>query len=155
MKSFMPICIDVSEARIVMIGGGNVALQKLRSIIKYAGNVHVFAKNILPEIKDMPVHCAECDYDDSLLGDALLVYACTNDPELNRRVCEHGKTIGALVSGTGVEHPRDFISPAVFRHEEMTVAVSSNGQSIKESVKWRDAIRRFILDESGVSGEKK
>ena len=107
----------------------------------------MFAKNILPEIKSLPVHYAECDYEESQLNGALLVYACTNDPELNRRVCEYGKAVGALVCTAGVEHPRDFISPAVFRHEDMTVAVSSNGLNIKESVKWRDATRRFILDE--------
>ena len=147
MKSFMPVCIDVSDARIVMIGGGNVALQKLRSIVLYAGNVHVFAKNILPEIKSLPVHCKECDYDGSLLSGALLVYAYTDDPRLNRLVCDHGKTIGALVCAAGVDHPRDFISPAVFRHEDMTIAVSSNGRCIKKSVEWRDDIRGFILGE--------
>ena len=50
-RFYMPICLDVSEAGVVMIGGGNVALKKLRSIVQYAGNVYVFAKNILPEIK--------------------------------------------------------------------------------------------------------
>ena len=147
MKSYMPICIDVSEAKIVMIGGGNVALQKLRSIVQYAENVHVYAKNILPEIKSLPVHCTECGYTKSLLNGALFVYACTDDMDLNRSICEHGKNIGALVSAAGVKHPRDFISPAVFRHEGMTVTVSSNGQKIKESVKWRDSIRRFIIGE--------
>ena len=146
MKSFMPICIDVSEIRIVMIGGGAVALQKLHTLVQYAGNVSVYAKSILPEIKAMPLHCEECDYDATLISGAQLVYACTDDPELNRRICEHGKKVGALVSATGGVGPRDFISPAVFRHDDMSVAVSSNGHHIKESVQWRDAIRKFILE---------
>lgn len=146
MKSFMPICIDVSEIRIVMIGGGAVALQKLSILVQYAGNVHVYAKSILPEIKAMPIHCTECDYDDTLISGARLVYACTDDPELNRRIGEYGKKMGALVSATGGSGPRDFISPAVFRHEDMSVAVSSNGHHIKESVQWRNAIRKFILE---------
>ena len=128
-----------------MIGGGNVALQKLRSIVQYAGNVHVFANSILPKIKSLPVHCVECDYDGSLLTGALLVYACTDDLHLNRLVCEHGKNIGAF-SAAGVDYPRDFISPAMFRQEDMTIAVSSNGRCIKKSVEWRDAIRQFISD---------
>ena len=146
MKSFMPVCIDVYEIRIVMIGGGTVALQKLRTLVQYAGNIHVYAKSILPEIKAMSVHCTECDYDDALISGARLVYACTDDPELNRRIGEYGKKVGALVSASGGTGPRDFISPAVFRHEDMSVAVSSNGHHIKESVQWRDAIRKFILE---------
>ena len=129
----MPICVDVSETRIVVIGGGTVALQKLRSITQYAENVHVYAKNILPEIKELPVHCVECAYDESQLHGAGLVYACTDDPELNLLVYEHGKKAGALDSATGTGNPRDFISSAIFRHEDMTVAVSSNGQYKKIS----------------------
>ena len=41
MSSFMPICIDVSETRIVVIGGGNVALQKLRSIVQHERVRHI------------------------------------------------------------------------------------------------------------------
>ena len=142
----MPICIDVSETRIVVIGGGDVALQKLRSIIQYAANIHVYAKNILPGIKALPVHCVECAYEESQLHGAGLVYACTDDPELNRSIYEDGKKAGALVNATGTGSPRDFISPAIFRHEEMTVAVSSNGRHIKKSVHWRDAVGHFIRE---------
>jgi precorrin-2 dehydrogenase/sirohydrochlorin ferrochelatase len=153
--SFMPICIDVSETRIVVIGGGNVALQKLRSIIKYAANVHVYAKNILSEIKALPVHCVECAYEESQLHGAGIVYACTNDPELNHRVYDDGKKAGALVSAAGTGNSRDFISPAIFRHEDMTVAINSNGRHIKKSVHWRDAVGHFIRDTliSGKTGK--
>ena len=142
---YMPICIDVSETRIVVIGGGSAALQKLRSIIQYASNVHVYAKNILPEIKDLPVYCAECAYEESQLRGSGLVYAYTDNPELNRRIYEDGKKAGALVSAAGTDQ-RDFISPAIFRYEDMTVAVSSNGRHIKKSVQWRDAVGQFIRD---------
>jgi precorrin-2 dehydrogenase/sirohydrochlorin ferrochelatase len=146
MKSFMPVCIDVSKALIVIIGGGKVALQKLRTIVQYSNNIHVFAEEILPEIKSLPIHCTECAYDDAVLQGAALVYACTNDSDLNLHICEYGRTIGALVSSASYSNNGDFLSPAIYRYEDMSVAVSSNGRHIKQSIQWRNAIKAFILD---------
>ena len=147
MKSFMPVCIDVSKARIVIIGGGKVTLRKLHTIVQYAHSIHIYAKDILPEIKLLPVTCTEGFYDSASLADAILVYACTNDPDLNRRICEDGRKIGALVSSASESDDCDFLSPAIFQHKDMSVAISSNGQQIRKSIEWRNAIRAFILDD--------
>jgi precorrin-2 dehydrogenase/sirohydrochlorin ferrochelatase len=147
MKSFMPLCIDVSQGRIVVIGGGIVALQKLRTIITYARNVFVYAKDILPDIISLPVTCTKAMYDSNQISEALLVYACTDDRGLNRRISEDGRRIGTLVNTADDQDNCDIISPAIFRHEEMSVAVSSNGHCPKRSVNWRNAIREFALND--------
>jgi precorrin-2 dehydrogenase / sirohydrochlorin ferrochelatase len=146
MKSFMPLCIDVSQARIVIIGGGKVALQKLRHITAYASNISVYAKEILPEIKAQSLNCMETAYDPAVLYGARLVYACTNDPELNRRICNDGGRAGALINVADDPENCDFVSPAIFRHEDMSVAISSNGRHVKKSMQWRNAIQKFILN---------
>ncbi|NLT33442.1 MAG: bifunctional precorrin-2 dehydrogenase/sirohydrochlorin ferrochelatase [Acidobacteria bacterium] len=147
MKSFMPVSIEVSKARIVIIGGGKVAHRKLRTIVQYANDIHVYAPEILPEIKLLPVSWTECPYSDDLLTEASLVYACTNDSDLNRRICQNGKNMGALVSSASDSGDCDFLSPAIFQHENMSVAVSSNGRQVRNSIIWRDAIRAFILED--------
>jgi siroheme synthase-like protein len=140
MRSFMPVSIEVSKARIVIIGGGKVALRKLRTIVQYAHDIHVYAIEILPEIKLLPVACTECSYSDDLLQGALLVYACTNDSDLNRRICKNGKDMGALVSSASDSNNCDFLSPAIFKHEDMSVAASSNGRQIIKSEQAADSI---------------
>jgi len=146
MKSFMPICIDVSQARIVMIGGGKVALQKLRSITSYTRNVHVYARKISPEIKALGVRCEECEYGPGLVAGALMVYGCTDDRDLNRRIGRDGRKAGAIVCVADDPSDCDFVSPAIFRSGEMSVAVGSNGTNAKKAVMWRDEIRCFLAE---------
>jgi precorrin-2 dehydrogenase / sirohydrochlorin ferrochelatase len=146
MKSFMPLCVDVSYARIVIIGGGKVALQKLKYITVYAENIDLYAKEILPEIRALSLNCVEAKYDPSMLRNARLVYACTDDSELNWRICEDGRQMGALINVADDPQNCDFVSPAIFRHQDMSVAISSNGRHVKKSVQWRDAIRKYILE---------
>jgi len=146
MKSFMPLCIDVSKARIVIIGGGNVALQKLRHITAYAANVVVNAKEILPDIKALPVTCIEGSYDAAALQGARLVYACTDDPALNQRIRTDARQAGALVNIADDPENCDFVSPAIFQHEDMSVAISSNGRHVKKSVHWRNLIQKYVLE---------
>jgi precorrin-2 dehydrogenase / sirohydrochlorin ferrochelatase len=146
MKVFLPISVDVSQSRIVMIGGGHVALQKLRRLTLYTENISVCAKEILPDIEALPISCIESVYDPSLLAGARLVYACTDDRELNRQICEDGRKAGALVNAADDPDNCDFVSPAIFRHEEMSVAVSSNGRDVNKSVRWRNQIGKYILE---------
>lgn len=146
MKSFMPLCIDVAQARIVMIGGGNVAFQKLRRIAGYAGNIFVYASAVLPEIKALPLTYIEGAYEPGVLVGARLVYACTDDRALNRRIGDDARRAGALVNVADDPETCDFVSPAIFKCEDMSVAISSNGRHVKKSVKWRDAIQKYVLD---------
>jgi len=147
MKSFLPICIDVSYGKIVIIGGGKVALQKLKTILKYSNNVFLYAKEIIPDILILPVICTKEEYNLNQITDALLVYACTNDPKLNLRICEDARRNGSLVNIADDSENSDFISPAIFFHKGMSIAVSSNGLYVKKSIKWRNAIKEFILND--------
>jgi precorrin-2 dehydrogenase / sirohydrochlorin ferrochelatase len=146
MKVFLPISVDVSHARIVMIGGGAVALQKLHRLTLYTENIFVYAKEILPDIKALPICCVESIYEPTFLQGARLVYACTDDRELNRKICEEGRKVGALVNAADDPDNCDFVSPAIFRHEEMSIAVSSNGRDVNKSVRWRNQIGKYILE---------
>ena len=138
--AFLPICINVAEIKIVMIGGGNVALQKLTTLCLFAKNISVYALDVLPTIKDLPLTFIECEYTKKLLAGAKIVYACTNNRELNRSIGIDAHSFGALVNVADDPDNCDFISPALFNRDEMSVAVSSNGKKAKQSVLWRDAI---------------
>ncbi len=73
-----------------------------------------------------------------------LVYACTNNIEVNRRIKADAEICKILVNVVDNRELSDFISPAVFKQDEMTVAISSNGQNVKKSVEWRDKIKAIL-----------
>jgi uroporphyrin-III C-methyltransferase/precorrin-2 dehydrogenase/sirohydrochlorin ferrochelatase len=121
-----------------------VAAQKLKTLLLYARRVTVCAREISPEIKQLPVHCLELPYDSAFLSGADLVYACTDDRAVNRRIGEDARRAGLWVNVADDPAECDFTSPAVFKAGEMSVAVSSNAKAPRRSVEWRDLIAKAL-----------
>jgi siroheme synthase-like protein len=145
--NFLPIGLEVRGRRILVVGGGKVALQKLATLVPYAADILVAAPHILEAIRHLPVKCLERTFGEDLLEGVFLVYACTDDRGINRKVGEAARERGIPANVADDPQACDFISPAVYREGNMSVAVSSNGMDARRSVAWRDAIRR--LAESG------
>lgn len=73
-----------------------------------------------------------------------MVYACTNDRTINediRRDCEERNI---LVNVADRPKSGDFVSPAIHKKDDITVAVGSNGNSPARSVKIRNLIKNHI-----------
>lgn len=52
VQRFMPISIDVADKKVLLIGGGKVALHKIDSLKNYANNIVVIAKEVDEKIKE-------------------------------------------------------------------------------------------------------
>lgn len=143
---YLPINIKIENKKIVIVGGGKVAAHKLMTIVKFidAKQIVVCAESILTEVRELGVVCIEQEYSKTLLKDAFLVYACTNDVQVNQQVCLDARELGALINVADNSSLSDFISPAVYKDEHMSVAVSSQGKEVKKSVNWRNKIASFI-----------
>ncbi len=84
-------------------------------------------------------------YDPHDIDGAFLVYVCTEDHDLNRRVKADAERRGILCSVCDNPALCDFISPAIYQHDGMMVAVTSNARDVKRSIRVRDEIK-----ESGI-----
>jgi precorrin-2 dehydrogenase/sirohydrochlorin ferrochelatase len=140
---FLPISLRVSGISIVVIGGGKVAAQKLRVLTRSTARIHVFAKTVCDQIRDMNCTWEERPYDVSLLDGTFLVYACTNDRSINRRIADDARGMGILVNVADDPEACDFVSPAIWFKEPMSVAVSSDATDARRSVAWRNAIQKW------------
>ncbi len=141
---FLPICLNIAKGPITVIGGGRVAKQKLATLIQYTMNIRVAAKNILPEIRSMDLECLEQEYASEHLSGAMLVFACTNDSAVNHRIATDARARRIPVCVADDPAFCDFVSPAIYKREEMSVAVSSNAKDVRASVAWRNRIREIF-----------
>jgi precorrin-2 dehydrogenase/sirohydrochlorin ferrochelatase len=78
------------------------------------------------------------------LENASLVYACTNDPDINQQIRIDARLRHILVNVADNPVSGDFISPALCRHKELTVAVSSNGLDVNKAIYWRNRIKTLL-----------
>ncbi len=143
-KNFLPIAIDISEEKILIVGGDRSALKKLEILQRYGAEVEVLAKKICTEIRQKGIVFYETEYHPKFLKDYLLVYSCTNNEVLDRKISEDGKAAGVLVNIHDKPAMCRFISPAIFRENNISIAVSSNGEDVYESIRIRNYIEKHL-----------
>ena len=127
-RNFLPISIDISSIKILIIGGGQSALKKIRILQRSGANVEVVAENIIDEVYETGVTCFRKCYERSDLNSYLMLYSCTNNETLDRQIAEDGKSAGVLVNIHDNPALCQFVSPAIYRDGNISVAVSSNAE---------------------------
>ncbi len=143
-RNFFPISIDLSTERILLIGGGRTALKKLRILQRFDVTVEVLALEICDEIRNCGIRFRQKAYEKSDLNGYLMVYSCSNNPELDRQIAADARMTGVLVNIHDNPELCQFVSPAVWKKDNMTVAVSSNAENVNESIRMRNAIQNFF-----------
>lgn len=130
---YYPIMLNIQGKRCVVIGGGNVALRKVRMLLDCGANVTVVSPK--PHLgmaklsEKKAIHLIHRNYKVGDLMDATIAVASTDVREINRTVAHEAKKLGILVNV--VDDPRlsSFIPPSFFRRGNLTIAVSSAGTS--------------------------
>ncbi len=152
--NFLPVNLNLEGRKILIVGGGRIAAQKLETICQYTQDVELCGIDISPEVRRYPITILERPYGEDLLEGKGLVYACTSDRNVNRRIGADARRHGLLVNVADDPNECDFTSPAIFRQAYMSVAVSSNAQDVRRAISWRNKIKRFIesLPESWTPG---
>ncbi|TCD48241.1 bifunctional precorrin-2 dehydrogenase/sirohydrochlorin ferrochelatase [Chlorobium sp. N1] len=146
MSTFLPLCVRIDGRPILFVGGGALAMHKLQAVLRFDADVTVLAPGVDDEVRRSGARLLLKAYEPSDLEGFFLVYACSEDGELNRRVLADAEARGVLCNIVDNREDSSFISPALFRHDAMTVAVSSDGRNARRSVEWRNAIREFLLE---------
>ena len=141
---FLPISLNIQERRVLIVGGGRLAAQKLETLCQYTHAVDLCGIQISPEVRRYPITILERPYGEDLLEGKGLVYACTDDPILNRRIGADCRRKGLLVNVSDDPEACDFTSPAIYKKEYMSVAVSSNARDVRRTIAWRNKIKKFI-----------
>ena len=121
--------------QVLIVGGGNVGLEKLTFLLKSSPNakVTVVAKWFLPELKalasNFQVILIEAAYKKSQLSKKQIVIAATDDLSVNLQVYNDCKTENILVNLA--DNPRycDFYMGGIVTKGNVKIAISTNGKS--------------------------
>ena len=130
MKHF-PIFLAVEGRRIVLSGGGEAALAKLRLLLKTEGRITVFAPTPASDIEDwategrLTLHRRAMAPGDTLC--AALFYAADEDAAEDARTASIARADGALVNIVDNLADSQFITPAIVDRDPVTVAIGTEG----------------------------
>jgi siroheme synthase-like protein len=136
-----PLLLDVSDRQIVIVGGGEVAVRKARGLLDAgAKKIRVVSPQVSEQMPPNVQRVIE-RYRREHLDDAELVFASTDDPQVNDAVARDAKAMNVLVCRADPDENNsgDFATPAVIRKGAVLVTVSTAG-SPALAAKLRDRI---------------
>ena len=144
---FLPVSINITDKKILIIGGGKVGFHKATILNRFTDEATVIAPEFHAGFESLPFTQIKKRYEQSDLAGAFLVYVCTENEELNARIKAESEKLGILTSVCDNPMLCDFVSPAIHKDGNVTIAVSSNAQDVYRSIDIRDQIRKLAEEE--------
>ncbi|EKE04026.1 MAG: siroheme synthase [uncultured bacterium] len=133
MARYYPIMINIADKKCIIVGGGNVASRKVKSLLEYGAKITVISNNLCSELEKLNNHGRiewfARNYEAGDLGEASLVFAATNDSDVNRQVYQEARKKGIPVNIADMPELCDFIVPSKIEQGDLTIAISTNGNS--------------------------
>jgi siroheme synthase-like protein len=130
---FYIACLRLSGRRCVVIGGGDVGLEKVEGLLACDGEVTLVAPEAHPELVQLAlegsIRWEQREYRSTDLHGALIAIAATDDSEVNIRVFDDAEARAMLVNVVDVPPLCNFILPAIVRTGPLAVAISTAGAS--------------------------
>ena len=140
-----PVMINIREKKVVVVGGGKVAARKIKTLLAEQAAVTVVSPTLHADIPQAEIQWLARPYQTGDLEGAKLVFACTDQAEVNRQIMEDAAP-SQLVNNTGDKTFSDFYNVAIARKKDVSVMISTNGLSPSCSKEIRKKIEA-ILDQ--------
>ena len=153
MNDLYPIFIKPENIRILIVGGGFVALEKLTFLFKSSPQAIVtlvspmVRDETMAFIADKEVTIINEKYTSVFLQGHQLVIATTDDQEVNVKVSKDAQKEGILVNIADTPHLCDFYMGSIVTKGHLKIAISTKGKSPTLAKRMREWLEFIIPDE--------
>jgi len=151
--SLLPIFIKLDGRRCLLVGAGNVALEKIGSLLKTGLRLRVIAPEAKDEVRQLAdegkLEFIERAFELSDLAGNYLVIAATDVPEVNSAVYRGAVEHGILCNSVDDIPNCDFFFGSVVSRGELQIAISTAGESPAVAQRLRHEIDAQLPEDLG------
>jgi siroheme synthase-like protein len=126
-------CLRLSGRRCVVVGGGEIGLEKVEGLLACGGDVTLIAPEAGGELRTLAeegsIEWLRRPYEPGDLEGTFIVIAATSDTDVNIGIYEDAERRAMLVNVVDVPPLCNFILPAIVRQGSMAIAISTQGAS--------------------------
>jgi uroporphyrin-III C-methyltransferase/precorrin-2 dehydrogenase/sirohydrochlorin ferrochelatase len=141
---YFPIFLKLAGERVLVVGGGEIALRKIRLLQRAQARVEVVARALHPELAAAGLVARAAEFDAAQLDGCRLAIAATDDGGLNARVAAAAQSRGVPVNVVDDAERSSWIMPAVVDRAPVLVAVASGGGAPVLARRLREQIEGLI-----------
>src|SRR3712207_3076081 len=147
---FYIACLRLKGRRCLVVGGGEIGLEKVEGLLACGGDVTLVAPTAVPELERLAsegsIEWERRDYAGPQdLEKVFIVIACTDDTDVNIGIYNDAEERAMLVNIVDVPPLCNFILPAIVRTGPLAIAISTAGASPALAKR----IKRQIANEYG------
>lgn len=148
---YYPVFMELAGRRVLMVGGGNVAVTKITGLLNAAAEVTVVSPELHPRLQELlqqgRIRHTARQYQAGDVAGYDLVMVATDDGAINRTVATHAREQKIWVNASDDIPNCDFILPAVVRKGKIVLAASTGGTSPALARRLRQDLEAFLTDE--------
>ena len=126
-----PVMMNLEGREVLVVGGGGVAVRKVQGLLEAGAKVTVVASSPVAALRGMDaegrINLDERPYREGEAAEYRLVFAATDDREVNRNVFEDADEAGVWVNVADDPELCSFHIPARVRRGPLQIAVASGG----------------------------
>lgn len=130
---FLPLFHNLTGRRVLVVGGGEIALRKARLLSEAGAALYVVAPEVEPALRELVAgsngSIREGGYQPSDLDAAVLAIAATDDEALNARVSADAQALRIPVNAVDAPHLCTVIFPAIVDRSPLLIAISSGSHA--------------------------
>jgi precorrin-2 dehydrogenase/sirohydrochlorin ferrochelatase len=148
-----PIFLELGGRRVVLVGGGAVAVRKAGSLLEAGARLIVVDHKPSDAMTDLCTrHNAELirdRYSKQYIAEAVLVIAATDDRKINQQVYEDCQELEILCNVVDEPELCDFFVPAVVKRGDLQIAIGTEGYCPAYSGHLRKKLEAIFTEEHG------
>ncbi len=153
-NNLFPIFLKLENLRLLIVGGGYVAREKLNAVLQNAPAtpIKLVGLSVSDEIKAIAeqvptLEWEERPYRSSDLDDADIIIAAVNDRLVSTAIRDDAKEKGILINVADTPSLCDFYLSSIVRKGNLKIAISTNGKSPTIAKRLKEEISDMIPDE--------
>lgn len=157
-NQLFPVFLKLNELHTVLIGAGNVGLEKLTAILNNSNSakVTVIAREVLPEFSQLSenfsgVNIRQKLFEATDLDTADIVVAATDDSELNQQIRQAAKQRKLLINVADKPELCDFYLGSIVKKGDLKLGISTNGKSPTVAKRIKEVLNTALPDELDIT----
>ena len=151
--SYFPAFVKLDNKKILIVGGGYVAYEKLDHLLDFTHNISLiaseFSDDMLNRIKKENLEFEERAYRKGDIKEYGVVIIAVDDIPLQAEIFKESKNYNCLCNAVDSIDYCDFIFPSYVKKDDLTIAVSTSGSSPAVAKYLRVYLQKLIPDSIG------
>ncbi len=151
--SYFPMYMDMNNLKVLLVGGGYIATEKLEKLIDFTKDITIITIDIEQNAQDIvdkySLKLHKRAYKTGDIDNFDIVIVATDTVELHKEIYEESRGSRVLVNSVDNRDYCDFIFPSYVQKGDLTISFSTGGASPAFAKQIREHFEKIIPNSVG------